>query len=65
MSWNSLSVISEMQELTRFIGCRLVARLFPVNMAVEDTIVAQEVVYPVIKNNLPVGRRIRHRCRTS
>jgi len=65
MSWNSLSIISEMQELTRFFGCRLVARLFPVNMAVEDATVAQEVDYPVIKNNLPVGRRIRHLCRTS
>ena len=51
--------------LTRFFGCRLVTRLFPVNTAVEDTTVAQEVVYPVIKNNLPVGRRSRHRCRTS
>jgi hypothetical protein len=65
MPWNSFSVISEMEELTRFFGCCLVARLFLVNMAVEDTTVAQEVVYPVIKNNLPVGRRIRHRCRTS
>lgn len=54
-----------MQELTRFFGCRLVARIFPVNMALKDTTVAQETVYPVIKNNLPVGRRIRHRCRTS
>lgn len=65
MSWNSLSLISEIQELARFFGCRLVARLFPVNTAVEDTKVAQEVVYSIIKNNLPVGRRIRHRCRTS
>ena len=41
-----------MVELTRFFGCCLIARLFPVNMAVEDTTVAQEVVYPVINTFL-------------